>query len=82
MRSLQTIDGSVLWLLSDNEIAEKNLRKEAARLGIDPERLVFAARTSTENHLARHRLAHLFLDTLPYNGSLLRVTLYGRGCQS
>ena len=36
--------------------------------GIEPERLIFAKRlSSSADHLARHRLADLFLDTLPYN---------------
>jgi protein O-GlcNAc transferase len=35
--------------------------------GIDPSRLVFAPRIEQAEHLARHRLADLFLDTLPYN---------------
>ena len=30
-------------------------------------RLVFAPRVKNEEHLARHRLGDLFLDTLPYN---------------
>ena len=47
--------------------AEHNLRSEAAARGVDPARLVFAARVKLEDHLARHRLADLFLDTLPYN---------------
>ena len=34
---------------------------------MDPDRLVFAARVPLAEHLARHRLADLFLDTLPYN---------------
>src|SRR5262249_8694867 len=67
MRLLRVTDDSVLWLLRDNEGAEKNLRREAVARGIDPARLVFAGRTSLEDHLARHRLADLFLDTLPYN---------------
>jgi predicted O-linked N-acetylglucosamine transferase (SPINDLY family) len=67
MRLLQAIDGSVLWLLQDNNSAETNLCKEAAARGIDPGRLVFASRMPVEGHLARHRLADLFLDTLPYN---------------
>jgi protein O-GlcNAc transferase len=67
MRLLRALEGSVLWLLSDNKDAEKNLRKEAASRGVDPERLVFAKETKIENHLARQRLADLFLDTLPYN---------------
>jgi protein O-GlcNAc transferase len=67
MRLLRSVEGSVLWLLRDNQRAEENLRKEAAARGIDPARLVFADRTRLEDHLARHRLADLFLDTLPYN---------------
>jgi predicted O-linked N-acetylglucosamine transferase (SPINDLY family) len=53
--------------LQDNGDAQENLRKEAAARGVDPGRLVFAARLEPEEHLARHRLADLFLDTLPYN---------------
>ncbi len=67
MRLLHATDASVLWLLQDNEGAEKNLRHEAAARGIDPARLVFAVRVPLEEHLARQRLADLFLDTIPYN---------------
>jgi predicted O-linked N-acetylglucosamine transferase (SPINDLY family) len=67
MRLLGATEGSVLWLLQDNGDAHENLRKEAAARGIDPARLVFAGRLSFGEHLARHRLADLFLDTLPYN---------------
>jgi protein O-GlcNAc transferase len=67
MRLLHANQRSVLWLLSDNKDAERNLRMEAASRHVDPTRLVFAERTNVEDHLARHRLADLFLDTLPYN---------------
>jgi len=67
MRILRRVDGSVLWLLRDNEVAEANLRAEAARRGIDAGRLVFADRIAPAEHLARHRCADLFLDTLPCN---------------
>jgi predicted O-linked N-acetylglucosamine transferase (SPINDLY family) len=67
MRLMQAVPGSVLWLLRDNVGAERNLRREAQRRGVDPVRLVFAGRTTLADHLARHRLADLFLDTLPYN---------------
>jgi predicted O-linked N-acetylglucosamine transferase (SPINDLY family) len=67
MRILQQVDGSVLWLLHDNRWAEQNLRAEAARRGLDPGRLIFAQREPLPDHLARHRLADLFLDTTPYN---------------
>ncbi len=67
MRLLHAVKGSVLWLLADNASASTNLRKEAAARGIDPARLIFAERLPSEDHLARHRLADIFLDTLPYN---------------
>src|SRR5262249_25656569 len=67
MRLLHAVDGSVLWLLRGNESAEKNLYKEAAARGIEPARLIFAPRLPLQDHLARHRLADLFLDTLPIN---------------
>jgi predicted O-linked N-acetylglucosamine transferase (SPINDLY family) len=67
MRLLGRIEGSVLWLLRNNRFAEENLCREAAARGIDPMRVIFADRVKIEAHLARHRLADLFLDTLPYN---------------
>ena len=66
MRLLKDVPDSVLWLMQDNPEAAANLRKEAAARGVAPERLVFAPRVTPEEHLARHRLAGLFLDTLPY----------------
>jgi protein O-GlcNAc transferase len=67
MRLLGSIDGSVLWLFGANDQALVNLRQEAKARAIDPDRLVFAQRLELADHLARHRLADLFLDTLPYN---------------
>jgi predicted O-linked N-acetylglucosamine transferase (SPINDLY family) len=67
MGILAKVEGSVLWLLETNSTAESNLRKEAAARSVNPDRLVFAARMSPAEHLARHHLADLFLDTLPYN---------------
>ena len=67
MRLLRSIDGSVLWLLRANPSAEHNLRREAELRGIDNHRLVFADRVALDEHLARHRIADLFVDTLPYN---------------
>jgi protein O-GlcNAc transferase len=67
MRILKRVKGSVLWLLEDNAVATGNLRQEAQRRGVDPNRVIFAPRMSPPEHLARHRAADLFLDTLPYN---------------
>ena len=66
MEVLRGFDGSVLWLSSANEGAVGNLRKEAQLRGVDPDRLIFARRVArNDEHLARHRLADLFLDTAP-----------------
>jgi predicted O-linked N-acetylglucosamine transferase (SPINDLY family) len=66
-RVLRQVDGSVLWLLESNATAAGNLRKEARGKGLDPDRLIFAPLVPLPDHLARHRCADLFLDTLPYN---------------
>ncbi len=67
MRLLRATPGSVLWLLSDSPEAEAALRGHATDRGVDPARLVFASHLIVEDHIARHRQADLFLDTLPYN---------------
>ena len=66
-RILAGVPSSILWLLDDNPLASDNLRKEALSRGVDPARLVFAERLPVGEHLARHELADLFLDTWPYN---------------
>ncbi len=67
MRLLGEVPGSVLWLLEDNAAARRNLEREAHARGVEPSRLVFGPRLAHAEHLARHRLADLFLDTLPFN---------------
>jgi protein O-GlcNAc transferase len=67
MRLLGGVDGSVLWLLEGNAAAPNNLCREAEKYGISDKQLIFAPRIKLEDHLARYRLADLFLDTLPYN---------------
>jgi len=68
MRLLQAVPESVLWLLGTNPDTIANLRHEATTRMVDPARLVFAPRQPVADHLARHRLADLGLDTLPVNG--------------
>ena len=68
MRILRQTPGSVLWLRHNNDSATANLRREARARSIDPDRLVFARPVQmAAQHLARYRVADLFLDTLPYN---------------
>ncbi len=67
MRLLRQVEGSVLWLLHDNAAAVGNLRRHAEARGVSADRLIFAPRAPLDAHLARHRLADLFLDTFPVN---------------
>jgi protein O-GlcNAc transferase len=67
MRILQAVEGSVLWLYEDNQTAAMNLRLEAEKRGVDPSRMAFAQRMPLADHLARHRIADLFLDAFPCN---------------
>lgn len=67
MRILNAVENSVLWLIEDNPYAVINLKKEAVKRGVVENRLIFAKRLPLNEHLARHHLANLFLDTLPYN---------------
>jgi protein O-GlcNAc transferase len=67
MRLLTRVPESVLWLLETNVQATANLRREAHAHAIGSERLVFAPRVPLAQHLARHAVADLFLDTFPYN---------------
>ncbi|MDG2406717.1 MAG: tetratricopeptide repeat protein [Paracoccaceae bacterium] len=67
MRLLTKIEGSVLWLLKGNDWVRKNLLIEAAKRGVDPNRLVFAEHTDHKTYLARFKQADLYLDTFIYN---------------
>ena len=66
MRLLHQTPGSVLWLLAPDPLARENLRQEARQRGVNPDRLIFAETLPFEKHLARLRLADLFLDGLLY----------------
>jgi len=71
MRILAQVPGSVLWLLEAGPEMTEALRTSSLSHGVDPDRLVFAPRlpkARMADHLGRHRLADLFLDTRPYGG--------------
>ena len=67
MRILGQLPNSVLWLRKSNEWSEANFIKEAKKRNVDPSRLIFAGKLDMNEHLARHRLADLFLDTFNFN---------------
>lgn len=68
MRILQSVEGSVLWVLVSNSVAECNLKKYADECGVGASRLIFAKPLPIEEHLGRIGLADLMLDTFPYGG--------------
>lgn len=79
MRILGAVPGSVLWLFTRHAEVEPNLRREAEARGIDGNRLVFAGKVDHPDHLARHRLADLFLDTPLVNAHTTAVDALAAG---
>jgi predicted O-linked N-acetylglucosamine transferase (SPINDLY family) len=67
LRLLAKVPSSVLWLLESNPLFAASLRREIARAGLDPARLVFAPQIENAAHISRLALGDLFLDSLPYN---------------
>jgi protein O-GlcNAc transferase len=79
MRLLNQLPKSVLWLKRPPAEAQVCLEREAAACGIDPARLVYAENAPLDEHIARHTLADLFLDTLPYNAHATAADALGAG---
>ena len=73
MNILLNSDESILWLISKNDIVKQNLKLEAEKKGVDPNRIIFSDPINIEDHLKRIRLANLFLDTFPYNAHLTAI---------
>ena len=93
MRILNKVENSILWLLNaESKIIEDNLKKEAVKNNIDPDRIIFSKRLDFNKHTTKYRFCDLYLDTFPYNshstasGCLLSgvplLTIEGEGFQS
>lgn len=67
MELLREVANSVLWLVVPDAEVQATLRTEAVQCNVAPERLIFTGYVEEGRHLARQKLADLFLDTLPYN---------------
>jgi len=67
MRLLTKVENSVLWLRKSNQTSKINMKNEAQKRKVDPSRIVFADKLPMDEHLARHRLADLFIDTFAFN---------------
>lgn len=68
MHLLRSVPGSILWLVARDDDADRRLRDHAQRRGVDGRRLILAPPLPYDRHIARFRLADIFLDTIPYNG--------------
>src|SRR5215471_6924702 len=84
-RILAAVSGSVLWILAaDGELTSRtlaaNLAREIAARGIDPSRLIFAARRTHAEYLGLYQRADLFLDTWPYNAHTTASDALWAGC--
>ena len=66
IKIMKKVDNSVLWLLEENPIFAENIKKECKKRNFDYKRIIFAKKINLSEHLARHKLADLFLDTMPY----------------
>lgn len=80
LRLLKRVPGSVLWLMAFHPHAIGRLRHWADVAKVDPQRLIFAPRLPLAHHLARYRLADLFLDTLPCGAHTTASDALWGGC--
>ena len=69
MRLLTKVEDSVLWLSPSNQWSAGNFCKEAKKRNVDPSRLIFTKYLPMDEHLARYKLADLFLDTFNFNAA-------------
>ena len=67
LRILKSTPNSALWLLESNTDCMKNLTLFAEKNGVESSRICFAKRTDIDEHINRHQIIDLYLDTFPYN---------------
>jgi len=64
---LKNTSNSILWLLESNTNCMKSLSLFAEKKGIESSRIVFAKKIAIDEHINRHQIIDLYLDTFPYN---------------
>ena len=77
---LKNKNNSILWLLESNAHAHKNLKTYAREYGVDSDRIIFAAKVGFQEHISRHTIIDLFLDTFPYNAHTSASDALWAGC--
>jgi predicted O-linked N-acetylglucosamine transferase (SPINDLY family) len=66
--------------LESNSHAHENLKTYARGYGVDAERIIFAAKVEFQEHISRHTIIDLFLDTYPYNAHTSASDALWAGC--
>jgi len=64
---MHEVPNGVLWFLRSNQWAEANIISAFGACGIEKGRLIFAQKIDHQQHLSRHLLADIFLDTFNVN---------------
>jgi predicted O-linked N-acetylglucosamine transferase (SPINDLY family) len=73
---LKRVSHAVLWLIDDNEVTTRELKKQIKLRGVSDHQVVFTPRATHSEYQSRIKLADLFLDSFPYNcGSTTRDVL-------
>jgi predicted O-linked N-acetylglucosamine transferase (SPINDLY family) len=77
MEIMNEVPESLLWVSRVSDDHSERMRKEAEKLGMSGDRLLFTAKEDMPDYLARMGLADLFLDTFIYSaGSTAVCSLY------
>ncbi len=77
---LKKKDNSILWLLESNANAHENLKIYAREYDVDSDRIIFAPKVDFQEHISRHTIIDLFLDTYPYNAHTSASDALWAGC--
>ena len=77
---LRRVPDSVLWLLRFPPSGEPRIRREAAKLGVPSERIIFSNVAEKDVHIPRSGLADVFLDTPAVNAHTTGCDVLWSGC--
>lgn len=67
VRILKNVNNSYLVLLSNNVEMKKNIKNQAIKFDLDEDVIKFVDYIKFEDHMARHKMFDLFLDSFNYN---------------
>ena len=79
-RILKRVDKAVLWFYAWHPILEQNILKEFKKREISEDRIIFTKMLPHSDHLARYKIADLFLDTELYNAHTTGMEALFMGC--